>query len=200
MVEGIGSLSPPGRAAQPLVPLAGSTMRSKGFARDGVYFTTDASSVPEGITLYGSWLGTDASTGSFTSAWYPSTLGSSVMVAGYPTHPNMLLELEVKSINQSIRTVQITVVNPQETWSPVILPLPQDSTSFRIHAADLSRSFEGWLGVSEPFVLSTTPAEPSLGRTGKISLYVAGLLDFVLAIGCALLAWRFGRSNTQDES
>ncbi len=194
VVEGIGSSSQPA-VVRALAPVTSPVINGRGFRENAVYPTTDASRIPAGITVYGSWLGSDASTGSVTTAWYDRVRGVSMMVAGYPEHSHIKLVLEVRGQNWS-HIIQVTSANPKERWTMVTIPLPVGTEQFRIRAVDAAKSLDGWVGFSEPFSAGPDVRRPTFGLTGLVSLYVAAALCGLIAIGSAIVAWNAMQPTT----
>ncbi len=190
--EGLGSLKQPSEVARPLSPMTAPAIAGSGYAANSVYPSTDASQVPPNVKLYGTWMGSDASTGSATTAWYAAASDLAIMVAGYPTHSQMSLMLEIESRRGVRRNVGVTPGNPGEQWTTVALSLPPDATRFRIHAVDGSKAYRGWLGFSEPFafVAGSKATLPIFGYIGQLSLYVGAALSLLTGILCALAAWK----------
>jgi len=191
IVEAIGILKPPVPRALPLLPTNGTLSLSSGFKSDAVYTSTDRTNVPAGVNLYGSWLGSDNSTGSASTAWYAATPKFLLMVAGYPNNPNLMLAVQTQDAQGHVQTSPITSANPQEAWAMVSVTLPNAETAkyFRIIANDNSTASRGWLGFSEPFKLDIGESTPTLSTAGIASMYAAAVLSLLVGILCGLAAW-----------
>jgi hypothetical protein len=190
-VESVGLLKPPAPKAQPLPVVSGALSLGSGFRPDAAYSTTDRSNIPAGIKVYGSWLGSDTSTGSASTPWYAPTPTFLVMVAGYPNNPHMTLAVQTEGAQGELQTIAFTGANPQEVWTavPVTLPNAAATKRFRIIAVDNSTAVRGWLGFSEPYTLELGQSMPVLGEAGKASMYAAAALSLISAILCGFAAW-----------
>lgn len=125
------------------------------------------------MTVYGSWIGSDASVGSFTSEWYAGRPEIAMMVAGYPQKAGM----------------SVDAGNPGEHWKRVRIHVQASAADrFRIRAIDGSKDARGWLGFSEPFAVS----EPSATRRygGEFVLFAIGAALALLAAAASVLSAR----------
>jgi hypothetical protein len=160
-----------------------------GFGANGVYGTTTASQVPAGVTLYGSWIGSDANEGSVVTSWFAPLAHFSMMVAGYPTKSNLSLEVEVEYQNGERTRLALTDTNPRESWAQVDVALPRAGQikRFRIRAADASRKTGGWLGFSAPYVIVQSTRDVIVGSLLHFIMYAGALLSMVVTV------WSFPR-------
>jgi len=169
-VEAAGVLVPPVAKALKLVPVTGKLALGAGFRIDGAYTNSDRTNVPANIAVYGSWIGSDASTGTAMTGWYSSVARFDLMVAGYPVSPNMSLTGEV--------------------WTETAVPVPNAESvkRFRIVAVDNSKALRGWLGFSDPFVNDPGDSLPTLGKVGVAAMRASAILSFIAGVLCGLAA------------
>ena len=126
-----------------------------GFATNAVYPTTALPCVQGNLKFYGSWLRSNAPTGSVHTMWYRPVPQFYVFVAGYPKHPNNQLIAEVETAHSGVVRVAVSDYGePGESWwlKEVSLRKVQQPVKFRVVAIDGSTDF--WLGFSQPFLMS----------------------------------------------
>ena len=157
----------------------------QGFAENAVYPATHRPSISSNIPLLGSWLGSDASTGVFKSAWFQTNASFYLLVAGYPDALGNSLSVELRTPGQLPSIVPIHM-RPAEAWLPRQIRLPYEGRPYavRVSAADHSQTWGGWFGVSYPFIYQAGLA-PSLVAIGRLVLCIA--LTLVLVLGPGLL-------------
>ncbi len=119
------------------------------FVKNGVFTTTDASAVPAGLPLSGSWVGGDQFQGNGESAWRPARESLVLFVAGYPTLPGMSLRIEWRLKDGTVSSSTFDADHPREKWIPWSLVTPRGAVSVRWVAEDRSSSIAGWIGVSD---------------------------------------------------
>ena len=190
-VEAAGVLAPPVAKALKLVPVTGKLALGAGFRIDGTYTNSDRTNVPANIAVYGSWIGSDASTGTAMTGWYSSVARFDLMVAGYPVSPNMSLTVETEGLSGAKQSYPITVaVNPGEVWTEIGVPVPNAESvkQFRIVAVDNSKALRGWLGFSDPFVNDPGDSLPTLGKVGVAAMRASAILSFITGVLCGLAA------------
>lgn len=132
-------------------PLSGS-----GFAADAVFKSTVKPSITGSLGFYGSWMGTDTSTGSVHTAWYLPVRRFHVFVSGYPNHKGNQLFLEAETRNAGLIRIPISPsTDPMEYWAAqsVALPNIKNIARLRLVAVDGAVTAGGWLGFSQPFVM-----------------------------------------------
>ncbi len=176
----------------------GPGIAGSGFALNSVYPTVEEARVRGGIQFYGSWMGSDASTGSAHSGWYDIRPNTYIFVSGYPNHVGLNLSLETLDGSALTKTLPLRITpDPAEHWRLMKLPLDAVKTSgkFRISAMDQATTSGGWVGFSTPF----TSPKMSASHYGKQLLLVlltaaAALLVF-LAPGLLLRASHFRRKG-----
>ncbi len=144
-----------------------------GFASEAVYPTIPKPAVNGSLRFYGSYLGTDASTGSVYTQWYRPAPEIYIWVCGYPNRAGNRLTAEVET--QGGDVVQIPVSpgqDPAEFWSPKRISLAsiKSPRRLRIVATDGSISPAGWEGFSQPFV---TPHGLGLSDLAEILLVIS---------------------------
>ncbi len=140
----------PLNAINPSEPL----ISGSGFASNAVYPTTSAPSTRGSLRIFGSWLGSDNSTGSVRTTWYKPVPEFSTLVAGYPNDAGNQLTVEVETAKSGIVHLAISADrNPTEFWLPKTVSLRSitDPLKFRIVAVDASQ--KRWLGFSQPFLV-----------------------------------------------
>lgn len=181
---------------RPLLPAAAArqTPEMDGFAPGAVYTTTSRVRVPYSLPLFGSWMGSDHTTGHLVSQWYPASGSLCVMVAGYPGKEGNELAVDLDLGDGRSERTMWQGVSPGETWQPFTVPPPRSGAPVRIRitAKDGSRDACGWLGVSEPFGLLEGPWYEDA------SVLLRLILAFCLATACVLgpgLALRSARRN-----
>lgn len=134
-----------------------STLSGNGFAQNAVYSSTVLPATHGNIKFYGSWLGTDQSVGSVQTAWYRAIPKFFLFIAGYPVHDGNELFIQLQTAQDGVINLPVSADKvPGETWikKEVVLPASAGAIAFRIVAADKSRNAGGWLGFSEPFLIS----------------------------------------------
>ena len=191
-VEAAGVLVPPVPKAHKLLPVSGKLDLGAGFKADGAYSNSDRTKVPVDILVYGSWMGSDTSTGTAMTGWYSSVAKFDLMLAGYPASPNMSLTVETETLGGVKQSYPITVaVNPGEVWTEVTVSLPSAESvkRFRVVAVDNSKTLRGWLGFSDPFVLVDSDSVPTLGKVGVAAMRASAILSLIAGILCGLAAW-----------
>ena len=162
---------PPGQNGD--VAIGGPIPLAPGFGAGAVYPGTDGGGLPAALPVYGSWLGSDASTGSMSTPWHTVRPPIAVYVAGYPVNAGMSLYVEQRA-GASVQRRIVSPSNPGEHWARIILPLSNRADSrFRLVAIDRSAAIRGWLGFSVPCVPTRASASP-LGDLARI-------------VGCSLL-------------
>ncbi len=126
-----------------------------GFAENGVYFTMAQPRIGPNVKRFGSWLGSDASTGKAQSAWFHWTPNFNLQVAGYPNGHGCELYIETASAGGVLQRIPVAGDDPGETWQIRSISLPDGRAAirFRIVATDASTNPGGWVGFSQPFQL-----------------------------------------------
>ena len=191
IIEAIGVLKPAVPHVVKLPVQSGSIDLGTGFKVDGAYSNTDRADVPRGITVYGSWLGSDTNTGTAVTAWYAPVATFDIEVAGYPNSPKLSIVVQSEDVAGHQHIVTIEPGNPGEVWERASVSLPNAETvkRFRLIAKDDATSLRGWMGFSEPFTIDPGDSLPLLGKAGVASMSAAAILAFLTGILCALAAW-----------
>ena len=125
-----------------------------GFAKNAISAATPLPGIRGPVSIYGSWLGTDASVGSIRTAWYRAVPHFQLFLAGYPSHPGNRVMVEVITSNSDVVQLPIHVnEDPGESWivQPVSLKEIGQPVRFRVVAEDGSTDARGWLALSDPF-------------------------------------------------
>jgi hypothetical protein len=120
-----------------------------GFIPNGVYPTTPA--LGGHLKTYGSWVGSDASTGRMATPWYVPANRFSLFIAGYPAKKGNSLSAELEFHNGTRKLIGIELPDSAENWRLRTVDLGGigDAVKMRILAADQSTEPAGWFGFSE---------------------------------------------------
>ena len=196
----------PGRVAPTVAPLAAVDPRTPllsgaGFAKDAVYFSVARPAVHGNLQLFGSWTGTDKSVGSVRTRWYRAVRRFSVLIAGYPSHPGCQLFLELEAPGSNITRLPLVIEEaPGESWSrkEILLSASAADARFRIVAEDNAIDAQGWLGFSEPFVITGTGVSEDAKELVLVILACANGLVMVLAPGLLIRARRAYTRRLRD--
>lgn len=167
------------RAIQPVGDNAKAQL--VGFAQEAVYPTTQNHNIIDNIKLYGSWLGSDRTTGTASSTWYRATNHFYLLVAGYPSLPGNSLTVEVSTRSGSIQEIALNQQNPGETWSlrKVSLAQIKEAEKFRVRATDSTIEMQGWLGFSQPFMLRSITKAAIVDLFRIFSATIATIVIFI---------------------
>ncbi len=198
-----GKLIPPVRSGfrlTPLMPSVGgsASISGSGFAADAVYPETLKPITRGAIKFYGSWIGSDASTGSAHSAWYDVKPESYIYVAGYPNHPGLKLLLETFSGSPRSTSSLLTLKSdPGLHWELLKLPFRNISSpaKFRIVADDQSKTSGGWIGFSTPFVSPVAESPQLVRQLLFVLLATSAAIVMLVSPGLLLRDIHFRRSG-----
>jgi hypothetical protein len=159
-----------------------------GFAPGAVYPSTDRSGVPSNLMLFGSWLGTDAATGSYRSPWFEAETNFYLFISGYPNAPGNSLVIEIENPDGSIQEMRLILTDAREVWVPrrVVLHASGQAARMRIVATDNNDHVGGWFGFSQPFKLKSRLNLTGMAQVARIILAVAAALTLVLGPGFVL--------------
>jgi len=132
-------------------------LEGTGFSRNGLY-----GGLPQGtygsalsdLKVFGSWLGTDTSTGHAVSSWVAIRPEFSFLLSGYPTNSGNSFVIELLDRGGQISRLPDSFGSVAEQWELTTVHVPGYSryVAFRFAATDGSRDVGGWLGFSEPFL------------------------------------------------
>lgn len=154
-----GLLLPARRAGLPVAPLhvidaTASDFTGAGFARDAVFPSVLPPQLSTPVSFFGSWIGSDASTGTAQSGWYRGAHRFSMFVAGYPNRPGIHLSVETKEGSHTQLIPVAIEGDPGVQWRLINVTLPGKTppAEFRILASDQATGWGGWIGISAPFV------------------------------------------------
>lgn len=182
------------RVAQIVSPLSASdpqepALSGHGFAQNAVYGSTPLPPVSGDIKLYGSWLGTDQSVGSVHTAWYRATPRFFVFVAGYPAHTGNRLFIQLQTANSGVIDLPISFKTaPGESWmkKEITFSASDQAAVFRIVGIDGSRTAQGWLGFSQPFLISGEDRAEDVKELFFVLFETATAIAMLLAPGLLL--------------
>jgi hypothetical protein len=175
-----------------LVVLASWLMAAEpGLARNGVFGGTDATAVPKGLALYGTYVGGDEFTGKGESPWRPAQAVIVLYIAGYPGQPGEELRVEWRNAAGAITTTRYRQDPPREKWQAWRVAAPAGSVDVRWVAEDRSAAVAGWLGVSD-FVETRGQLKYAPVRTQ--ALVVFGVLALLVGLFGAAVAGRVRRA------
>ncbi len=166
----------------PIAAAAGETLPFGHGAFEERAYNADPSDLPPGIAARGSFIGGDGFQGSFVSGWFGRHSHVEMMVAGYPTGPGNLLEIDIKLQSGGSQQTVYTTANPGDAWRPWQVSLPTDAVAFRIVAVDNSAALRGWLAVSQPFRPDWRLSLTSQAVRSLLAFAVQGLLFATLAL------------------
>lgn len=139
-----------------VMDLSQPKLEGTGFATNAVYRSTISPSVTGSLAFYGSWLGTDASTGSVHTAWYLPIPRFAVFISGYPNQKGNQLFVQAETRDGSLLRIPLSPsTDPREYWAAQSIALPdlKNVVRIRIVAVDGSIAPGGWLGFSQPFIM-----------------------------------------------
>lgn len=157
-----------------------------GFAPNAVYYSTPMPPHRGSIAFYGSFLASNASTGSVYTRWYPAVPRFGIYISGYLNIPGNDLFIEYTTTHSGTQRLQIPPeLAPGESWwvREIKFPLGQTPLQFRIGGTDGSTSEQGWLGFSDPFLIQKTDWLQTTKQSLMIPLVMAGALAAFLAPG-----------------
>jgi hypothetical protein len=166
---------------------------SHGFCPNGFYYrdSTDFRKAPQNQELWGSYCGDnnkDQNTGSLKTTTFPAPSTLQLYLAGYPSRPGLLLEIENVSDGS---TLPIRIFNlPHESWRLYRFSLPAAwrGKPVRLVAEDRAVASAGWFALTRP-----EPARAGYGSTQAMLVVKPLILSFLLMslffyAGCSLAA------------
>ena len=138
------------------------------FQPNGVYPTTDASTLPATLPTVGSWIGGDGFRGNAATVWFRVGRRVGVMVAGYPQHTGCELWAELRDAGGNVTRVRCDLTDPRERWARWTIELPQGVAELRLVAEDAAVDGGGWLAFSRPFTQPAVPWLPLSFSLGQV--------------------------------
>ncbi|MBV9763482.1 MAG: hypothetical protein JOZ48_01445 [Acidobacteriaceae bacterium] len=164
-------------------------IQGTGFAPNAVYTSTPAPPHRGDVSFYGSWLRSDASTGSAYSRWYPAVPRFALYISGYLNTPGNRLCIEYVTASSGVKSLRIPPeLAPGEAWWVREIELPQAEKPLRfvIHAIDGSSTKQGWLGFSDPFLIQNIDNLQTAKQILMIFVVTAGAFVSFLSPGLLL--------------
>jgi hypothetical protein len=174
------------------IPAFNSTqlaLEGNGFARNAFYPSTLAAPYRGSINFYGSWIGSDGSTGTTHTGWFRAVPKFAIYIAGYLTTPGNLLAVEVANADGSTAKVNVPPeLAPAEGWWVREIALPQGKRplKFRLVAVDGSTSAQGWFGFSDPFLIQSTDAMQIAKQSFMVVFVTAACIVLLFGPGLVL--------------
>ncbi len=181
----------PNLGISPLRPLDAHepALQGTGFGLNAVYPSSPAPPHHGNVSFYGSWVGSGSSTGSVYSRWYPAVPRFALYISGYLNMPGNRLSIEYVTANSGTKTLRIPPeLAPGEAWwvREIELPKADKPLRFAIHGIDGSRTSQGWIGFSDPFVIQNIDNLQTAKQMLLIVLVTAGAFVCFLAPGLLL--------------
>lgn len=138
----------PGLEGAPLAFADGS------FTADGVYSRDSARLLPKGLDYRGSWVGSDAFQGEYTTGWYAPPRAFLVKTSGYPALPGLSLEAAFRFPDGHVETIPYRGANTGEAWYTWSIETPAEAVAVQLRASDRTGELCGWLAFSAPFTIA----------------------------------------------
>lgn len=187
-----GLLLPARRAGFPVTPLPAidakaSNFTGAGFAPDAVFPSLLPPQLSAPVSFFGSWIGSDASTGTARSGWYRGAHRFSIFVAGYPNRPGIHLSVETKEGSHT-QLIPVTIEgDPGVQWRLINITLPRKTppAEFRILASDQATGWGGWIGISTPFFAGAMTTD-TFKQLALLLCAIATAIVFFLSPGLLL--------------
>lgn len=143
------------------------------------------------VALWGSWCGSDATTGELLSSPFEAPGILELFVAGYPGSPGLAILLQREDNHARVPLLVRQDLQPREHWRKLHWRIPATirGHQVRLIAVDSTSSWGGWLGIGTPRRLSFLGLLRQQASSALLTIFLF-ILDFALFLlpGFALAA------------
>ena len=176
------------------------SLSGAGFAAGAVFTGITPPEGQDERQLFGSWLGSDSSTGHAVSDYFPVADRLVIWVAGYPRAKRNRLAIELERRNGGVESIVPDWPQAGESWARFIVRIPNSAqyARGRILANDGSEKAGGWFGFSKPKPAAGRAVRPWRSTVEMLRVVTSTLLCLVVFLVPGLAVRHLARRRNKE--